>query len=517
MRTRHVLTLRLIMILALLSTIQFGNTVSCQAGEGADGTEGPIRMAKFNVPEAVVLPEYREIPLREMEKHIERSSKQDGGPGKTHALGHLAVSHLGIITRPVSGVHKLLAWVVYTGQDSARNVLLLEEEVIPSPRLNTGPGMDLDRWERQLDEITGTKLTSGRIKLLIDGEEFFTRLTDSFLEAEESIHMRIYIYDNDDYATQLADLLRERSSDVDVRVLVDGLGTIMANGVHPDTLPADHRPALSMKEYLTKGSKVRMRLHKNLWLTLDHTKTIMVDRKTAFIGGMNIGREYRYDWHDLMMEVDGPVVNTLQDEFNKAWAYAGILGDLGKAFTRRGSNGAKANDGDYPIRVLFTRTSDSQIYRAHMAAIKNARRYIFIQNPYIADDAILHELIKARKRGVDVRVVIPENGNWKTMDRSNKLVTNAMMAHGIKVYLYPVMSHVKAAVIDGWACVGSANLDKASFRTNQETNLATSEPEVVKELLERLFYPDFERSRPMTETNIVNWSDHIYEILADNQ
>lgn len=26
-------------------------------------------------------------------------------------------------------------------------------------------------------------------------------------------------------------------------------------------------------------------------------------RQSAFIGGMNIGPEYRYDWHDLMVEV----------------------------------------------------------------------------------------------------------------------------------------------------------------------------------------------------------------------
>jgi phosphatidylserine/phosphatidylglycerophosphate/cardiolipin synthase-like enzyme len=41
----------------------------------------------------------------------------------------------------------------------------------------------------------------------------------------------------------------------------------------------------------------------NPWTTGDHTKTTIIDEKIAFVGGMNIGREYRYDWHDLMMEV----------------------------------------------------------------------------------------------------------------------------------------------------------------------------------------------------------------------
>jgi cardiolipin synthase len=128
---------------------------------------------------------------------------------------------------------------------------------------------------------------------------------------------------------------------------------------------------------------------------------------------------------------------------------------------------------------------------------------------------MLQELVKARRRGVDVRVIIPRKGNWKVMDRSNKLAANTMLASGIKVYLYPVMSHVKAAIFDGWACVGSANFDKASFRTNQEMNLATSNPEAVRDLKERLFYPDFERSTLMTEPNPEKWSDHVYEIIAD--
>ncbi len=474
-----------------------------------------MRTARLHIPEAVVLPEYKEIPRLRYDEPVEPVGKRTGGPGRLHLLAHMVGSHLGIITRPVSAVHKLLAMLFYTGQVAVRNAFLLETDPINPPPLNTGPGMDLSQWEKDLDEITGTKASSGRIRLLIDGEEFFSRFKQSFLDAAESIDIRIYIYDNDDYAMEMAELLKERSRDVEVRILIDGLGTIMASGKHPDSVPEDHHPVVSIKDHFTKDSKVRMRLYKNIWLTIDHAKTILVDRKTAFIGGANIGREYRYDWHELMMEVDGPVVNTLQDEFNLAWAYAGFLGDLGWAFTRRGSKGADVNDPGYPIRVLFTRTSDSQIYRAQLAAIKRSRKYIFIQTPYFSDDAMLQEVVKARKRGVDVRVIIPRKANWKVMDRSNKLAANTMLANGIKVYLYPVMSHVKAAIFDGWACAGSANFDKASFRTNQEINLAISHPEAVSELMERIFYPDFERSTLMTEPNPVTWSDHFSEIIAD--
>jgi len=515
MRNLNLTIRHLILSLVIVQTVGFIPVPTCLADEEAVPTPENVRTATLHIPALVVMPRYTEKPLARIEDPPEPAGEKTGGPGPLHAAGHLVGSHLGFVTRPVSTVSKLFLMLFSTGQETIRNTFLKKVDNLAPQPLNTGPEMDLPQWEKDLDVITGTKLSSGRIRLLIDGEEFYTRLTRSFLKAKNSIHLRVYIYDNDDYAMRIGELLKKRSRSVDVRVLVDGLGTILANRAHPDSMPADHHPPVSMKDFFTKDSKVRMRLQKNLWLTLDHTKTILVDRKTAFLGGMNIGREYRYHWHDLMMEVDGPVVNTLQDEFNSAWAYAGILGDLGWALTRRGSKRADVHDTGYPIRVLFTRTGQSQIYRAQLAAIKRSRKYIFIQTPYFSDDAMLNEILKARKRGVDVRVIIPRKGNWKTMDRSNKLAANAMLAGGIKVYLYPIMSHVKAAVYDGWACVGSANFDKASFRTNQEINLATSEPEAVQELMERLFYPDFQRSTLMTESNPERWSDHLYEIIAD--
>ena len=69
-------------------------------------------------------------------------------------------------------------------------------------------------------------------------------------------------------------------------------------------------------------------------------------------------------------------------------------------------------------------------------------------------------LARARRRGVDVRVIMPLVGNHGPVNRSNVLAVNAMLEHGIRVYLYPGMSHIKAAVFDGWACLGSGpNID----------------------------------------------------------
>ena len=376
--------------------------------------------------------------------------------------------------------------------------------------------MDLQAFERHLDRMTGTRQSVGSIRFLVDGDEFFARLESAVDAAQHAIDVRTYIFDNDDYAVEFARRLKRRDSDgIRVRVMYDSLGNMSALQTDPATLPDGHRPPDSIKQFLHRDSNVRVRSTALQWLAGDHTKAIIIDRKIAFVGGMNIGREYRYDWHDLMMEVRGPVVDDLQFDTDKAWARAGPLGDLGNLLTFLRGERRDAEAGGYPLRVLQTRNFDSDIYRAQVAAIRMARSYIFIENAYLSDDRIRHELVKARQRGVDVRVIFPQTGNHGPMNSSNRVTINELLKHGVRVYRYPGMTHVKAAIFDGWACMGSANFDKMSLKINRELNIATSHPAVVAALLERVFLPDFAISEEVTEPLDVSLGDRLAEAAAD--
>ena len=376
-------------------------------------------------------------------------------------------------------------------------------------------GMDLVEWEQELDRLTGTRQENGTIDFLIDGEEYFTRLEESIDNATKSVDVRTYIFDNDEYALAVAQRLKDRSDDLRVRVLLDTLGNLMATQSDPDTLPADHKPPLSMTLHLQQDSNIKVRNVSNPWFTGDHTKTTIIDRKIAFVGGMNIGREYRYDWHDLMMEVRGPIVNQLQHDSDKAWSRAGYFGELAQFTQFLKGKGDHADAGGYPIRVLQTRSFDSQIYRAQLAAIRAAKSYILIENAYFSDDQILYELAKARRRGVDVRVIIPNKGNHGPVHSSNQVAINQMLEHSIRVYEYPGMSHVKAAIFDGWACVGSANFDKLSLQINKELNLATSDPATVNKLIDRVFLPDLMISTEIDEPVQLTITAKLAEVFVD--
>jgi cardiolipin synthase len=240
------------------------------------------------------------------------------------------------------------------------------------------------------------------------------------------------------------------------------------------------------------------------------------DEEFAFLGGMNIGKGYRYHWHDMMMELRGPVVGELQYRFNRAWAISGRAGDLASAMVQSSKMPEVVPTGDdYPIRVLLSSQGDSDIYGAQLAAIDNAKKYIYIENAYFADNHILYRLVKARRRGVDVRVILPKKGNWGAMNASNLVTANRVFEHGIKVCLYPEMSHIKAADYDGWACIGSANFYRFSFRLNVETNIATSYEPKVQEIIDTLFLPDFEESEEITELFPETWQHRFMEAMAN--
>ncbi|MDH3439837.1 MAG: phospholipase D-like domain-containing protein, partial [Gammaproteobacteria bacterium] len=132
-----------------------------------------------------------------------------------------------------------------------------------------------------------------------------------------------------------------------------------------------------------------------------------------------------------------------------------------------------------------------------------------------SDDATLYELARARRRGVDVRVILPEDGNHNTHDASNAVAINKMLRNGIRVYRYPGMSHVKAAIIDGWASVGSANFDKLSLQVNKEVNLATSHGPAVDELMHKVFIPDLAVSTEVTRPVEVTLQARLMEVVVD--
>lgn len=437
-------------------------------------------------------------------------------------LGVLIESHtLALLKNPVSSLARLADLGVETAVVALQPRLPASARV---PPLTHAPGMDLEAWETWLDRTTGTRREPGSIEMLVDGDRFYRRLHEAIAAATNRIAINVYIFDRDDVATAMADALKRRSAELEVRVLLDRMASVTAWLAPPTSpLPEDFEPPTSMIRYLQDGSRVRVRSFLNPWFSVNHNKLYIVDGAYAWIGGMNLGREYRYDWHDLMFELRGPIVASFEREFERAWAHAGPLGDLAylaaalPPATPAATNppAGAADERWIPLRRLPTRTGWKPFNTAVQAAIRRARSYIYVQNPYLFDRRVITGLAAARKRGVDVRVILPRVNDFKAGGRGNLVTANYLLQHGVRVFFYPGMTHVKALLVDDWACVGSGNLCHLNLRLTQETNVATSDREFAARLKRDLFEPDFARSYELKQPITVDWVDFLSSLLLE--
>src|SRR5512139_3564316 len=116
------------------------------------------------------------------------------------------------LQHPVTMTNRLFWLTTHSGA-----VLLPRGVAAPNgapPPLATGEGMDLHAWETRLDELVGADHYRGSMQPLIDGDAFFVSLVQAIQEARESVDVRLYIFDSDDYALRIADLLKARSREI---------------------------------------------------------------------------------------------------------------------------------------------------------------------------------------------------------------------------------------------------------------------------------------------------------------
>ena len=380
-------------------------------------------------------------------------------------------------------------------------------EVSPSSEMRACA--DLADW---LKKKTGAP-TSGSVQLLLDGESFFQQFEQSLRAATHRIDLKTYIFDNDDVARQIADILKARSREVNIRVFYDAGGSRIAWGVDADSLSKGAPGGVdNIFDYLEEADAIQLQRGNHTLLSSEHSKYCLIDNQLAYFGGMNIGREYRYDWRDAMFALRGPVVDELSWRFDTAWVLA-----KGSSLTVLKLPQYKlpaASDKEGDLYLTATTPFSHNLYKGQLRAIKRAKTRIYIENPYLWNQPILYQLCAARKRGVDVRVTIPRDVNHPIGSGANKKTVARLLQHGVRVFIYPGMTHVKAAVYDDWACFGSANFDDLSLHKNYELNIFTDNSATVRQVREDLLEKGQALSREIFDAEEMSLSDHVNARLS---
>jgi len=318
-------------------------------------------------------------------------------------------------------------------------------------------------------------------QLLHNGNETFEALFRALEEAQDYILLEFYIVRSDRIGRQIQSiLLRKRKEGVRVHFIYDEIGSAGLDSDYRDTLTA----AGAQVQAFGAGNSRRRRFQINF---RNHRKLLVCDGRVGFVGGLNLGDEYagtaadRPAWRDTHCRVEGPAVRALQLVFLEDWYW--ITNQVpAMDWSTYGSA-----EGNHNLLILPTGPADrfETCTLFFLNCINSARERIWIASPYfVPDQEIVNALQLASLRGVDVRIIIPQNPDHRLVRMAAYSYLIQADRSGIGIYHYqPGFMHQKILLVDDrYASVGTANLDNRSMRLNFEVNLINTEPDFVAEV-----------------------------------
>ncbi len=334
--------------------------------------------------------------------------------------------------------------------------------------------------------LTAMPMLGGHTHALYDDyTESLAAMTAAVRAAQRQVHLEMYILARDaateDFFVAMADAARRG---VVVRVLYDHIGSRKYPGFRQmnESLTADGiqwHQMMPIKPLRGRWRRPDLR---------NHRKLLVVDSQVAFMGSQNlidssylmpanlrIGRH----WHDLNIEVSGPIISSLEAVFALDW------------LTETGESLADAvpqpvpEPGNQPLQLLPSgpgyRTMPN--LRLFTALIHRAQHKLSITSPYfVPEESLLDAVTSAAYRGVEVELFVSEGADQFIVQHAQASYYQALLEAGVRIFLYPkpTVLHAKFFTVDDVAgVVGSSNMDYRSFGLDYEISLLGTAPEFV--------------------------------------
>ncbi|MCQ2561294.1 MAG: cardiolipin synthase [Clostridia bacterium] len=337
------------------------------------------------------------------------------------------------------------------------------------------------------------------VEVITDGKKKFEKLCKDLESAEKSINMEYFILKPDATGLKVLKILENKAKEgVEVRLLLDAAGSISLKKKHIKPLLA----AGGKAEFFFPPSRFfRFQLKLNY---RNHRKLVIIDDKTAYIGGHNVAEEYQGrsakfgGWRDTHLRITGGAVEDIDARFLLDWRSAS--GEVIEASEK--NYDVSREDGKAGIQIISSGpdSPEEEIKRVYLKIIANAKKNVYIQTPYFIPDQSIYEALKiAALSGRDVRLMIPCKPDHPFVYWVTYYNAAWLMKAGVKVYIYNNgFLHSKTITADDEVCsVGSANFDVRSFKLNFESNAIIYDGHTASEL-KQAFIKDIDSSTKLT-------------------
>ncbi|CAJ91608.1 Phosphatidylserine/phosphatidylglycerophosphate cardiolipin synthase or related enzyme [Cupriavidus necator H16] len=380
----------------------------------------------------------------------------------------------------------------------------------------------------------GKPTTGNAVRLLHGGQDFFPALIAAIDQAAFQVMLETYIYADDEVGRAVSDaLIRAAARGVTVRVTVDGFGA----GDMPAELAARLRAGgVQLRVFrMLRGFRLARRHLRRL-----HRKLAVIDRRVAFVGGINIIDDHNHGpfeganlgpRYDFAVQVGGPLVDGIALSAERLWWRLSLRDMHG---TERAAAVA-----DYPLvtdlpprpeaaggvrAALLLRDNlrnRRTIEREYLRALGAARHDVILANAYfLPGHKMRRALLACRARGVRVRLLLQGRVEYRLQHYATHALYASLLEAGVEIYEYAEsFLHAKVGVVDeAWATVGSSNMDPFSLLLAREANVAVYDAAFAAELRTALEYAIAHRSvRVMPEVHarrsplhrLANWAAYM--------
>lgn len=345
-----------------------------------------------------------------------------------------------------------------------------------------------------------------KLKIFISGKDFIYDLIMEIKRAKSNINLEFYIFSDDDTGKLVAhELIEKAKQGIKINIIYDTIGSNKTKKHFWQNL---EKFGINVYPFFPNTLNIP---HINLKINhRNHRKLIIIDGKISYTGGINIRNDHLgikthlSPWRDTQIKIKGPACYPLQDIFLNDFAFVS-----GNNYTNQDINKyfpVAKKYGNVSCQIIESGPEKDvpYIYKIYTDIINSCHKFLYIQSPYfVIDDNMINIILYAKKRGVDVKIIIPKKPDKKLVYGASLLCLKQLLKNDVDIYLYNGFIHSKTLCTELVASIGSCNFDNRSFFLNFENTCLFYDINIINNN-KKIFENDIKNSINLTKKKYSN-------------